>query len=442
MLFSKKDLRKLIVPLIIEQILSVTVGMADIIMISGTGEAAVSGVSLVDTLNVLLINIFAALATGGAVVAGHYLGERNKKEACKAAGQLLLFSAVSSVGIMGVVLLGRNFILHTVFGAIDYKVMEYARTYLTITGISIPFLAIYNSGAALFRAMGNSKITMKISVFMNVLHICGNALLIYGLNLGVKGAAFSSLASRVVAAVMIVVLLLNPKWDIHISKHFEFRFKGYLIKKILRIGVPNGMENSMFQIGKLLVLSLVATFGTSAIAANAVSNTIAMFQVMPGMAIGLAILAVVAQCVGAKDYEQAQYYTKVLIQMTYICLVIVNVLIFIFCPFILKFYHLTEETTRITTLIIRYHAVCCITIWPLSFSIPYTLRAANDVVATMTISIASMWIFRIAFSYILGRYLGLGVFGLWVAMTIDWLFRGIFFSIRYRKGKWKLRNGC
>ncbi|RDU23421.1 MATE family efflux transporter [Anaerosacchariphilus polymeriproducens] len=440
MLFTKKDLRKLIVPLIIEQILSVTVGMADIIMISSTGEAAVSGVSLVDTLNILLINIFAALATGGAVVAGHYLGEKNKKEACKAAGQLLLFSAVSSVVIMGVVLLGRSIILNIVFGAIDHEVMEYASIYLLITGISIPFLAIYNSGAALFRAMGNSQVTMRISIFMNALNIAGNALFIYGLHWGVRGAAVSSLISRIIAAGIIMIMLLNSKREIHISPSVKLKFHGYLIKKILRIGVPNGMENSMFQIGKLLVLSLAASFGTSAIAANAVSNTIGMFQVMPGMAIGLAILAVVAQCVGASDYGQAQYYTKLLVKMTYICMLIVNILIFIFCPYILKAYHLTEETLRVTTLIIRYHAVCCVTIWPLSFSIPYTLRAANDVIATMLISIASMWIFRIAFSYILGRSLGLGVFGLWVAMTIDWLFRGIFFSIRYWKGKWRLHK--
>lgn len=440
MLFTKKDLRKLIVPLIIEQILSVTVGMADIVMISGSGESAVSGVSLVDTLNILLINVFAALATGGAVVAGHYLGENNKKEACKAAGQLLLFSAVSSVVIMGVVLLGRSFILNIVFGAIDYEVMEYASIYLLITGVSIPFLAIYNSGAALFRAMGNSQVTMRISIFMNVLNIAGNALFIYGFHWGVSGAALSSLISRIIAAGIIIIMLLNSKREIHITPGFKIKFHGYLIKKILRIGVPNGMENSMFQIGKLLVLSLATSFGTSAIAANAVSNTIAMFQVMPGMAIGLAILAVVAQCVGAKDYNQARYYTKLLLQMTYLCMLVVNVLIFILCPYILKIYHLSDETLRVTILIIRYHAVCCVTIWPLSFSIPYTLRAANDVVATMLISIASMWIFRIALSYILGRSLGLGVFGLWVAMTIDWLFRGIFFTIRYWKGKWRLHK--
>lgn len=382
-------------------------------MISGSGEAAVSGVSLVDTVNILLINIFAALATGGAVVAGHYLGEKNKKLACRAAVQLLLFSTVSS--------------MHTVFGAIDQEVMENASVYMTITGISIPFLAIYNSCVALFRAMGNSKVTMKISILMNALNVGGNALFIYGFQMGVKGAAMASLISRIIAAFVIAILLMNPQFDIHISRKFELRFDRALIKKILHIGIPNGMENSMFQIGKILVLSLVATFGTSSIAANAVSNTIAMFQVMPGMAIGLAILAVVAQCVGAKDYKQGRYYTKTLVQMTYICMIIINVLIFAFCPYILKFYHLTEETAKLTVLIIRYHTVCCITIWPLSFSIPYTLRAADDVVATMGISIGSMWIFRIAFSYILGKYFGLGVLG-------------ICFSIRYLKGKWRLQK--
>lgn len=440
MMFTNKQLRQLIIPLVIEQLLSVTVGLADSVMIASAGESAVSGVSLVDTMMVLMINIFAALATGGAVVAGQFIGHRRDDEACRSADQLVIFTAVLSVVVMGGVYLGRSLILHGVFGSIEPDVMQNANIYLLIVTASIPFIAVYNSGAALFRAMGNSKVSMKTSLLMNAINITGNAILIYGLKMGVAGAAIPTLISRMVSAVVIMGLLRSQKLQIHISRPFSWGPNKGMIKKILYIGIPNGLENSMFQLGKILVLSLVATFGTASIAANAVSNTIAMFQILPGSSIGLAILTVVSQCVGANDYEQAKYYTKKLIKLVYISVAAINVLVVAALPLIIKIYNLSELTGTITTQIIIYHALCCITIWPMSFSLPNTLRASNDVRFTMVIAIASMWTFRIAFSYLLGKYLGMGVFGVWVAMTIDWLFRAVCFTIRYKKGKWQLQR--
>lgn len=436
MLFTNKDLRKLIIPLIIEQFLTVLVGMADIVMVSQTGEAAISAVSLVDTINVLLINIFAALATGGAVVAGQFLGHKSRQEACSVANQLLIFALICSTIVMGLTIGFHDIILHGVFGKISSDVMSAARIYLLITALSIPFIAIYNAGAALFRAMGNSKITMIVTFIMNVINVGGNAILIFGFHMGVAGVAIPTTVSRMIAAIIIVVMLFNEKRDITLKGFFRFKLNGAIIKKILYIGVPNGLENSMFQLGKIVVLSLVATFGTSAIAANAVGNTIATFQTIPGMAIGMAMVSVTAQCVGAQDYEQVRYYFKKLMKIAYTAMIFVNVIVVALLPLLVKLYHLGTETAGIARWIITFHAVCACLIWPLSFSIPNTLRAANDVKFCLVLSAISMWAVRIAPSYILARNFGLGVKGVWIAMVMDWCVRAVFFVIHYKREKW------
>ena len=436
-LFDNKALLALIIPLIIEQLLAVLVGMADSIMIASVGEAAVSGVSLVDQIMVLLINLFGALATGGAVVAGQYLGQKNQKQACRAATQLVWFITVSAVVITVIVYACKFFILHGVFGRIEQDVMGHANTYLMIVTASIPFMALYNGGAAIFRAMGNSKVSMQVSIVMNIINVAGNALLIYGFHRGTEGVAIPTLVSRMVAAVLIIALLVNQTRTLHIEKTLRYRPDWRLVKKILSIGIPNGLENSMFQLGKILVLSLVSTFGTYAIAANAVSNAVALFQILPGMAMTLAATTVIARCVGAGDYEQVRYYNKKLIMITHICMVVTVGAIFLILPFILRAYHLSDLTAGVTKQILYFHGISAILIWPVSFILPATFRASGDAKACMYISILSMWIFRIIFSYILGKYMGLGVFGIWVAMVIDWIFRVICFVIRYFRGSWK-----
>lgn len=437
MRFTNKDLSRLIVPLMIEQLLAVAVGFVDSFMVSSAGEAAISAVSLVDTVMILMINIFTALATGGAVVAGQYIGQGRTKDACKATEQLILFIAVFSLGVTVLIYAAHYWILHGVFGQIDHDVMESAKIYLLITAGSIPFLALYNGGAAIFRAMGNSRISMYTSLSMNILNIIGNFILIYGLKMGVAGAAIPTLVSRIFAAVMILVLLRSSRYPVHLERKLSFHFDKGIIKKILHIGIPNSLENSMFQMGKILVLSLVSTFGLVSIAANAVTNTVAMFQMLPGMAMCLALLTVVSQCVGAGEYDQAKYYTKKLMIIAYGLLIVINIGILFLLPTIVRVYHLTEETGMLAEKILTYHGICGILIWPLSFILPNTLRAANDVKFTMVVAIVSMWIFRIGFSYVLGKYLGWGVFGVWVAMTIDWMFRLICFVIRYVRGKWQ-----
>ena len=436
-LFDNKALTALILPLIIEQFLAVLVGMADSIMIASVGEAAVSGVSLVDQVMLLIINLFGALATGGAVVAGQYLGRKNPEEADKAANQLIWFVTILAVGVMGLVYLGKNMILQGVFGQIEPDVMEYANTYLLIVTASVPFIALYNGGAAIFRTMGNSKITMTVSLIMNAINVVGNAILIYGFHCGVEGVAIPTLVSRMTAAILITVLLLNEKQILHLQKTLRYRPEKETIKKILKIGIPNGLENSMFQLGKVLVLSLVSTFGTYAIAANAVCNVLASFQILPGMALSLAVTTVISRCVGAKDYEQVSYYTKKLLIISYISMFVTTIVICVALPFIMDVYNLSPETAKVAEEIMIFHSVSCVLIWTPAFTLPSTLRAAGDAKTCMLISIPCMWIFRIGFSYILGKYFGMGVFGVWVAMVIDWVVRVIFFVLRYCRGKWK-----
>ena len=436
-LFSNRELANLIGPLVIEQLLAVLVGMADSIMVANVGEAAVSGVSLVDNIMILIINIFAALATGGAVVAGQYIGRKDQKSACKAATQLVWFVSLSAVAIMILVYFGKDIILNQVFGHITAEVKGHADIYLLIVTASIPFIALYNGGAAIFRAMGNSQVSMRVSLLMNAINVTGNAILVFGLRIGTAGVAIPTLISRMVAAIVITVLLCNQTRILHIERTLKFRFDGRMIRKILAIGVPNGLENSMFQLGKILVLSLVSTFGTYAIAANAVSNAIALFQILPGMAISLAITTVISQCVGANDYEQVHYYLKKLLAIIYVAMVGTVALIFLALPLILKAYNLSDQTAAAATNIIHFHGISAMIIWPLSFALPAAYRAAGDAKACMYTSIVSMWIFRIGFSYLVGKYMGLGVFGVWVAMVIDWVVRAICFVIRYFNGKWK-----
>ena len=396
-----------------------------------------SGVSLVDNIMILIINIFAALATGGAVVAGQYLGRKDEKSACKAATQLVWFVSLSAVVIMILVYFGKDIILNQVFGHITAEVKGHADIYLLIVTASIPFIALYNGGAAIFRAMGNSQVSMRVSLLMNAINVTGNAILVFGLRIGTAGVAIPTLISRMVAAIVITVLLCNQTRILHIERTLKFRFDGRMIRKILAIGVPNGLENSMFQLGKILVLSLVSTFGTYAIAANAVSNAIALFQILPGMAISLAITTVISQCVGANDYEQVHYYLKKLLVIIYVAMAGTVALIFLALPLILKAYNLSDQTAAAATNIIHFHGISAMIIWPLSFALPAAYRAAGDAKACMYTSIVSMWIFRIGFSYLVGKYMGLGVFGVWVAMVIDWVVRAICFVIRYFNGKWK-----
>lgn len=436
LLFTKDDLKKLIIPLIIEQILAISIGLFDTLMVSSCGEAAVSGVSLVDSISVLLIQILSALATGGAVVCSQYLGKKMPNKARHSAGQLMFIMLTTSGCVTVLVLLCYRFLLRTIFGQIDADVMANAEIYFIISALSYPFLGVYNAGAALFRSIGNSRISMYTSLVMNVINIGGNAILIFGFHLGVLGAAAATLTARIISGVVMVVLLCRKDNPLCISTPGCMRPKKDVIGKILKIGIPSGVENGMFQIGKLLVSSLTATFGTAAIAANAVGNSIAGFANIPGIAIGLSMVTVIGRCIGAGEKEQARYYSKKLMRMAYIGMALADIALLIFVKPLVSCFALSDRAYGITVQLLVTFAFCSVMIWPLSFVLPNVLRAAGDAKYTMGVSVFSMWVFRVASSYFFAGTLKLGVLGVWIGMYVDWGFRTLLFVGRYQRGKW------
>lgn len=416
--------------------LSITVGLADTIMVSSVGEAAVSGVSLVDMLNVLIINIFAALATGGAVVVAQLLGARQNRRACNAARQLYFVVICISVALSALVMLIRTPLLRLLFGSIEPDVMDSALTYLTVSVFSYPVLAIYNAGAALFRAQGNSRISMLIAGLINIVNLIGNSVLIFGLRLGVAGAALSSVFSRGVATVVITVLLLHPEHIVSLRRGGHFRPDNALIRRILQIGIPNGLENSLFQLGRILVVSMIALFGTTQIAANAVANNLDAVACIPGQAMNLAIITVVGQCIGAGDIEQARRMAKKLLKITYLIFAICCLATILATPLVLKIYSLSPEALALGKTLIFIHNFSAMVFWPLSFTMPNVLRAANDVRYPMVCSIASMMLLRLGSGYVLAVVFQMGAIGIWIAMVGDWLCRGILFTLRFASGRW------
>ncbi len=440
-MFSNNQLKKLILPLMIEQLLVVMVGMVDTVMISPYGEASVSGISLVDSINSLLTGLFSALATGGAVVAAQYIGQRAPEKACRASNQLILAVLAVSGVLTALSLAGNEWLLRLIYRRIETDVMAGAKTYFYLSALSYPFLAVYSAGGALFRAMGDSKISLKTSVAMNAINIAGNALLLYCLHLGVLGAALATLVSRIAAAVIVTGLLLNPQRQLHLNPGLRLGFAPEMIKRILRIGIPNGLENSIFQVGKLIVAGLVSGFGTAAITANAVANTVCSFEVIPGNAIGLAMITIVGQCVGAHDADGVRKYTGKLMKYAYLAVFAVSVLVAALVGPICSAFRLQPETEELARKIILYHSLCCLLIWPASFTLPNALRAANDVKFTMLTSIFTMWSCRIGLSYVLALHCGFGVLGVWMAMTMDWAVRAAFFITRFVRGSWKKHAG-
>lgn len=436
MLFSNRDLRKLIVPLVLEQALTITVGMADTMMVSSVGEAAISGVSLVDMINMLIISILAALATGGSVVTSQCLGAGKPARARASAKQLLLVAVAFTLLISACTALLHRPLLRFFFGRIEADVMACAVTYLLISVISFPFLSVYQSCAALFRSMGNSKVTFYVSLLMNVINIAGNAVCIFGLHMGVEGVAIPSLVSRMVAAAVLYGLLRNPRNVIYLERGLV-RPDWATIHRILYIGIPSGIENGIFQLGRVLVVSIISGFGTVQIAANGVANNLDAMGCIIGQAMNLAMIAVIGRCAGAGDENQIRLYTGKLMKITYTCTIILNTLILVFLNPILSIYGLSPETTRLAWILVMIHNGCAMLLWPVAFVLSNMLRACNDVRFTMVVSIFSMFAFRIGFSLILGVHLGMGAIGVWIAMVMDWIFRSVLFVGRYVRGDWK-----
>ena len=430
-IFSSADLWRLIWPLLVEQLLQITVGMADIVMVSSLGEDAVSGVSLVDQINVLLAQLFAALAAGGAVVCSQFIGARNAGKASVSARQLLYVSVGLSLLLMVAGLVSRGPLLSAVFGAVTPQVMDQSQRYFLVTLFALPGIAVYNAAAALFRAQGDSGVSMRVALVANAVNV----------------------ASRTLGAVILMRRLrqasARPGAMVDARGLRSFSFDWPIVKKILAVGVPSGVENSMFQVGKIIVLSLIAGYGTVAVAANAVTNTIASFEILPGASVGLAMLTVVGRCVGAGRPDEAARYVRRLMFVAYAGVWVVNVPLLFFARDVISVYGLSQRVSDLAWVMVLTHGVGGMLIWPLSFTLPNALRASGQAAFTMITSIVTMWVVRVGLSYVFAATgtLGLidfmgwppeyGAEGTWLAMVTDWVVRSALFVWCFRSGRWK-----
>lgn len=430
-----RQLFQLLVPLMVEQLLNSFMGTADTVMITKCGSAAISAVSLVDSINVMIVLIFSAMATGGAILCSQYLGRKDIKQACHAGKQLIL--SVTFVSIVGtaILILFKKPILSLIFGSVEAEVMSKSEIYFFITALSYPFIAIYNSGAAIFRADGNSKLPMVVSTISNILNIVGNAIFIFGFNMSVAGAALSTLISRIFCAVVILILLNRTKQQIAIDSYLakpDFRE----ISQILRIGIPSGIENGMFQFGKLAIQSSVSTLGTAAIAANALTSVLESFSSQAPIGIGIALMTLAGQAYGAGNYKLAEKYIKKLTFFSFIAVAISSVIVIGIVKPLTVLSGMDADVALLTIQLSVFVHVIKPFAWSFSFIPPYGMRATGDVRFPMLVSTVTMWTCRVALTIFLIRVLKTGPLGVWIGMSSDWVIRSVIFFFRFKSGKY------
>ena len=435
-MFTNRMIRNLLIPVVLEQLLNSIMGTADTMMVSNVGSAAISAVSLVDSINVLVIQAFSALAAGGAIVCAQYIGQRNKEKANESARQVLFIITAISVAVSLICLVFQKPLLSLIFGSVEADVMRASETYFFYTALSFPFIAAYDSAASIFRAQDNTRGPMLISMISNVMNIAGNAVMIWGFHMGVAGAALSTLISRIFCAVVVLIQLRKDRQEIVVRDYIRIRPNWSMIKRILGIGIPSGVENSMFQLGKLAIQSTVSTLGTAAIAAQAMTNILETLNGIAAIGVGVGLMTIVGQCIGAGRQDEAVYYIKKL------C-VIAEVIIIISC---LGVFALTKPITILggmekESADMCFHMMMWITIvkplvWIMAFIPGYGLRAAGDVKFSMITSCCTMWACRFCLCVFLIRRLGFGPMGVWIGMFADWTVRSIIFTWRFHSRKW------
>ncbi len=436
LMFSTKDLKKLLIPVVVEQVLNSFMGTADTMMVSQVGSAAISAVSLVDSINVLVIQVFSALAAGAAIICSQYLGRKDEKNCNRAAVQVVFTVLTISVVLSALCIIFRRPLLGLIFGQVEADVMNNSLIYFLITAISFPFIALYDAGAAFFRAGGESRFPMRVSVISNVLNIAGNAVLIFGFKMGVEGAAISTLVSRAFCMVVVFIALRKPSQPVVVRNYLDFRPDFPLIVKILSIGIPSGIENGMFQFGKLAIQSSVSTLGTTAIAAQAMTIILENLNGIAAIGVGIGLMTVVGQCMGAGRKEEAKYYIVKLSVWSEVIVLVSCAMVFL----------LTKPVTFIAGMEVQSANMCfsmvmAITIvkpivWVPAFIPPYGLRAAGDVKFSMIMSSLTMWLCRVILCIYLIRCQGFGPIAVWIGMFADWTLRAVIFTVRYLSGRW------
>ena len=436
-MFTNKQLKDMIVPLIAEQFLVMLVGLADTFVVSYAGEAAVSGVSLVNSFNTIFLFLFTALASGGAVVVSQYIGRKNTDKASEAVSQLLMVSVLFSAAVSVLILIFNQGIIRAIFGQVEPEVEEACVTYLRISAYSYPALAVYNAGAALYRSVGKTSTTMKISVIANVINVAGNLIGVFVLHAGVAGVAYPSLISRVFSAVVITLLCFRDQEGVRYRWRQILAWKSELLKTIMGIAVPNGLESGIFQLVKVGLSSIVALFGTSQIAANGIAQSIWSVASLVSVAMDAVFITVIGQCMGAGDTQQAEAYFKKLMKLTVGISLAWNGLIALFTPWIAGAYAVSEETRQYVLYLVLIHNLGNSILFPFADPLGKGLRAAGDVKYTVVVSLFTTIGVRLLLSLLFGIVLQMGVIGIALAMCMDWLVRAVLFWIRFKKGRWK-----
>ncbi len=434
--FSNKDLWVLLLPLFIENMLNSFMGMADSMMVTRVGSAAISAVSLTDSINTLVMQLFQALAAGGAIICSQYIGSEQKDKANEAARQLFLSVTVLSFGTTLFCLLFRGTLLHGIFGSVEQDVMDNAMIYFLITMLSFPAIAYFQMGAAFLRAGGNSRFTMTISLISNTINILGNYILIFVFHMGVTGAALSTLASRVLSSIVTLYYLRKPNQIIILKNYFSIRPNFSMIRKILTIGIPSGIENSMFQFGKLAIQSSVSTLGTQAIAAQAMMIIFENVNGIGAMAIGIGLMTVAGQCLGAGKVEECKYYIVKHMCIAEVVLILSVLATFLVGPTVMRIAGMEPESARMCYEMLTFVSILKPIWWSFSFILPYGMRAAGDVRYMMIVSSLSMWLCRVLLTTVLIRSMGFGPIAVWIGMAVDWFIRGMLFLRRFLSGRW------
>ena len=435
-LFTNKQLAAILAPVIIEQILNIFMGTIDTMMVSNVGPAAISAVSLVDSLNVLIIQLFAALATGGTIICSQYIGAKNENKANEAAKQVIFVSMFISIMVTIFLFVFGSLLLKLIFGQVDQDVMNNSKIYFFITALSFPFVALYNSGAAIFRSQDNTKTPMQVSFASNIVNVIGNAILIFGFKIGVAGAATATLVSRILCAVWILLLLRSKSNRINIRNITSIRPNKYTIGKILSLGIPSGIENSMFQLGKLVIQSSVSTLGTIAIAAQAMTIILEQLNGMAAIGAGMALMTIVGQCIGAGRKDEAIYYIKKVCFISEIIIVVSCLITFAITKPVILFSGMEKASGELC-----FYMMCWITIikpiaWNMAFVPGYGMRAAGDVKFSMIVSSITMWTVRVGLVIILIRVFHFGPMAVWIGQMSDWTVRSIIFTARFKSNKW------
>lgn len=436
MLFDNRTLFWLLLPIIIEQLLNSLMGMVDTMMVSTVGSEAISAVALVDSINNLVIQVFAAMASGATIVCSQFIGGGNNKESNRTAGQVVLTVSVISLCITVFCTLGNERLLRLIFATVEDSVMENALDYFMITAFSYPFLALFSAGAAFYRASGNSRFPTKVSVLSNLINVIGNALLIYGFRWGVAGAAFATLLSRMFSMVVIYYCLRRPKQTIVVRDYFEIRPDMTLILKVMAIGIPAGIENGMFQFGKLAIQSTVSTMGTVAISAQAMTDIFELVNGIFSNSVGIGLMTVVGQCIGAHRTEEAKYYIVKLMRIAWIGVLVSCLVVLAMTKPVTWLAGMEPEAAKLCFEMVLAMTIVKPLVWVGAFGLPYGFRAAGDVKFSMIVSVCSMWSLRVGLCVLLVRRFGFGLMGVWIGIFVDWIVRAVIFSGRFVSGKW------